>query len=337
MKRLTLKDLAEMTGFSAATVSRALNDNPRISWKSKNKIIETARKVRYQPNLIARGFRENKSYLMGLIIYDLQNSFHAAATRNILEEAQCEGYQVIIRSTLDYPTGVLEAIEDMRRAGVDGIIVTATRLEERPLEDLIKEKFPVVQVMRRLARDTGVQIIPDGAYGIQMLVNHLLRVGHRKIAMIGGPNDLSTSRTRYEAYYKALKENDVPINKDFVFKGDAFSYDTGYKLCKKLLRRGSQPDAIVCADDHIAFGAMQVIDEAGLSIPEDIAIVGFDDCEMSAHPRIQLTSVKYDMKLISRIAVKSILEQIEDHIPEHKLVNIVPQLVVRKTCGYLKE
>jgi len=118
MKRLTLKDLAEMTGFSAATVSRALNDNPRISWKSKNKIIETARKVRYQPNLIARGFRENKSYLMGLIIYDLQNSFHAAATRNILEEAQCEGYQVIIRSTLDYPTGVLEAIEDMQRTAL---------------------------------------------------------------------------------------------------------------------------------------------------------------------------------------------------------------------------
>jgi LacI family transcriptional regulator len=337
MKRLTLKDLAEMTGFSAATVSRALNDNPRISWKSKKKIIESARKVGYQPNLIARGFRENKSYLMGLIIYDLQNSFHAAATRNILEEAQSDGYQVIIRSTLDYTTGVLEAIEDMRRAGVDGIIVTATRLEERSLEDLIKEKFPVVQVMRRLARDTGVQIIPDGAYGIQMLVNHLLRVGHRKIAMIGGPDDLSTSRTRYEAYYQALQENDVPIDKEFVLKGSAFSYDTGYKLCKKLLRRRSQPDAIVCADDHIAFGAMQVIDEAGLYIPEDIAIVGFDDCEMSGHPRIQLTSVKYDMKLISRLAVKSILKQIEGHIPEHKLVNIVPQLVVRKTCGYLKE
>lgn len=336
MKRLTLKDLAEMTGFSAATVSRALNDHPRISQKAKNKIIETAREVGYQPSLIARGFREKKSYLIGLIIYDLKNPFHAAVTRSILEEAQYEGYQVIIRSTRDLPSGVAEAIEDMKRASVDGIIITASRLDEKSLENLIKEKFPVVQVMRRLAKDTGVQIITDGAYGIHMLVTHLLRIGHRKIAMIGGPDDLSTSKTRYEGYYQALQENNVPIDENLVLKGDAFSYDTGYKLCKTLLRRRPQPDAIVCADDHIAFGAMQVIDEAGLSIPEDIAIVGFDDDEMSAHPRIQLTSIKYDMAQLSRPAVKSILEQIDGRIPTHKLIKIVPQLVVRMTCGYLK-
>ncbi|WP_304511864.1 LacI family DNA-binding transcriptional regulator [Desulfobacula sp.] len=337
MKRLTLKDLAKMTGFSVATVSRALNDHPRISRKTKNKIIETSKKVGYQPSLIARGFREKKSYLIGLIIYDLNNSYHAAATRSILEEAQHEGYQVLIRSTLDLPTGVPEAIEDMKRVGVDGIVVTATRLEEKSLENLIREKFPVVQMMRRLAQNTGVQIVPDGAYGIHMLVTHLLRLGHRKIAMIGGPDNLYTSKTRYEAYYQALRENDIPIDKNLVLKGRAFSYDTGYKLCKAILRRRSLPDAIVCADDHIAFGAMQVIDEAGLSIPEDIAIVGFDDCEMSAHPRIQLTSVKYDMKQLSRLAVKSILEQIDGGIPDHKLIKIVPQLVVRMTCGYLKE
>ncbi|MCG8551577.1 MAG: LacI family transcriptional regulator [Desulfobacterales bacterium] len=336
MKRPTLKDLAEMTGFSAATVSRALNDHPRISRKAKNRIIETARKVGYQPNLIARGLREKKSYLIGLIIYDLQNSFHAAVTRSILEEAQYEGYQVIIRSTMDHASGVIEAIEDMRRAGVDGIIITATRLEESSLEDLIKEQFPVVQLMRRLEKNTGVQIVPDGAYGIQMLVTHLLRIGHQKIAMIGGPDDLSTSRTRYEAYYQALQENNVPVDRNLVLKGCAFSYETGYKFCKILLRQVSKPDAIVCADDLIAFGAMQVIDEAGLSIPEDIAVVGFDDCDMSAHPRIQLTSVKYDMKLLAQLAVKSLLEQIDGLIPVHKLIDIVPQLVVRKTCGYLK-
>lgn len=337
MKRLTLKDLAKMTGFSVATISRALNDHPRISREAKNKIIETAKKVGYQPNLIAMGFREKKSYLIGLIIYDLKNSFHASVTRNILEEAQHEGYQVIIRSTLDLPTGIPEAIDDMKRVGVDGIIITATRLEEKSLENLIKEKFPVVQVMRRLAKDTGVQIVPDGAYGIHMLVSHLLRIGHCKIAMIGGPDDLSTGKTRYEGYYQALQENGVPINENLVFKGRAFSYDTGYKNCKALLRRRSQPNAIVCADDHIAFGAMQAIDEAGLSIPEDIAIVGFDDCEMSAHHRIQLTSVRYDMKQLSRLAVKNILEQIDGRIPDHKLTKIVPQLVVRMTCGYLKE
>ena len=337
MKRLTLKDLAAMTGFSAATVSRALNDHPRISRKAKDKIIETARKVGYQPSVIARGFRENKSYLIGLIIYDLKNSFHAAVTRSILEEAQNEGYQVIIRSTLDLPEGVPKAIENMKRAGVDGIIITATRLQEKSLEDLIREKFPVVQVMRRLAKNTGVQIATDGAYGIHMLVTHLLRIGHRKIAMIGGPDGLSTSKSRYEGYYQALQGNDVPIDKNLVLKGSAFSYDTGYKLCKAMLRSRLQPNAIVCADDHIAFGAMQVIDEAGLSIPEDIAIVGFDDCEMSAHPRIQLTSVKYDTKQLSRLAVKSILEQIDGRIPDHKLIKIVPQLVVRMTCGYLKE
>ncbi|WDP87814.1 MAG: LacI family DNA-binding transcriptional regulator [Desulfobacter sp.] len=337
MKRLTLKDLAEMTGFSAATVSRALNDHPRISRAAKNKIIETAKKVGYQPSLIARGFREKKSYLIGLIIYDLKNSFHAAVTKNILNEAQHEGYQVIIRSTLDLPSGIHEAIEDLKRVGVDGIIVTATRLEEKSLENLIKEKFPVVQVMRRLAKNTGVQIVPDGAYGINMLVNHLLRIGHRKIAMIGGPDDLFTAKTRYHGYYQALQENNVPLDENLVLKGNTFSYDTGYKHCKIFLRRSSQPDAIVCADDHIAFGAMQAIDEAGISIPDDIAIVGFDDCEMSAHHRIQLTSVRYDMKQLSRLAVKNILAQIDGHIPDHKLIKIVPQLVVRMTCGYLKE
>jgi len=336
VKRLTLKNLAEMTGFSVATVSRALNDHPRISQKAKDKINKVAKKSGYQPSLIAKGFREKKSYLIGLIIYDLENPFHSAITKSILDEAQYEGYQVIIKSTYDKPSGIEEAIEDMKRVGVDGIIVTASRLKEKSLKNLIKKKFPVVQVMRRLEEDIGVQVITDGDYGISMLVNHLLRVGHRKIAMIGGPPDLSTSVARSGGYYNALKEHNIPIDKNLIYTGDSFSSETGYKLCKKILRSGVRPDAIVCADDYIAFGAMQVIDEARINIPNDIAIVGFDDCEMSAHSRIQLTSAKYDLESLSRFAVKNILEQIKGDIPEHKLIKIVPQLVIRKTCGYQK-
>lgn len=334
MKRITLKDLSEMTGFSIATVSRALKDHPRISQKAKKKIFETAEQVGYQPSMIARGLREKKSYLIGLIIYDLDNHFHAAVTRRIIEDAQLEGYQVIIRSTLDRPEGVAEAIEDMKKSGVDGIIITATRLKEESVKNLIKEKFPVVQVMRRLEDETGVQIVSDGTYGTHMLVNHLLRSGRRKIAMIGGPEGLSTSKGRYDGYFQAMRENDIAINEKLVLKGTAFSYDTGYRLCKKMLRQGLKPDAIVCADDQIAFGVMQALDEAGIFIPEGIALVGFDDCEMSSHPRIQLTSVKYDINQMSLLAVRSILKQIEGCCIDYKLIKLVPQLVVRRTCGY---
>ncbi len=122
--------------------------------------------------------------------------------------------------------------------------------------------------------------------------------------------------------------------KKLVMQGDAFSYNAGYRLCKKMLRDGIRPDAIVCADDQIAFGAMQVLDEAGIPIPEGIALVGFDDCEMSSHPRINLTSIRYDIDQMSLLAVRSVLQQIEGNFVEHKLIKLVPQLVVRATCGY---
>lgn len=333
-KRPTLKDLAEITGFSAATVSRALNDHPRISKESKSKIANAAKKLGYQPNTLARGFRERRSYMIGLIIGDIENHFHLAITKTILEEAKIEGYHVIIRSTLGRSEGVSEAIDDMVRASVDGIILTATKLEENSLTELIEDNFPVVQVMRRLRSAIGIQIIPDGNYGVQMLVNHLLRIGHKRIAMIGGPENLSTSQARYDGYYQALVANDISIDQRLILKGDSYNYDTGYINCKKLLRQKRIPDAIVCGDDQIAFGAMQVIDEAGLQIPEDMAVVGFDNCKMAAHPRIQLTSIHYDINQLSRLAVTNLIALIDGKISGHNLIKIVPQLIARKTCGY---
>ena len=331
---MTIKDIARASKLSPSTVSRALNDHPRIGLKTKQLVLRLADEMGYTPNQLARALVQRRTFLIGLLVYDFRNPFYAELTRAIQTVAGERGYWVIEASTDDDDEKTANLVHSMIKLGVEGIIFASCKLKDPLVEDLIDKDFPVVLANRRLEKNVGDFIIVDNAYGAYLIVSHLVNLGYRRIGIITGTPDVSTSAGRYLGYCEALKDKGLSIEKEIVKHGRFFSQETGYELTKEMMRGSSPPQAIFCGDDYIALGAMRALGEAGITVPDDIAIVGFDDTEIAAHPFIQLTTVSQDVREMGNLAGKTMVEIIEGKQESTTRIVIQPQLVIRNSCGY---
>jgi DNA-binding LacI/PurR family transcriptional regulator len=332
-RRVTIKDIAREVHLTPSSVSRALNDHPRISPETKAKVLHIARKLNYSPNLFARGLVKNKTNLIGLLAYDFRNPFYAELTRSLQDTAQELGYWVIQASTDDDREKADALIDSMVRTGVEGIIFASCKLQDKAVESLIKDDFPVVLVNRKLNQDLGDYVVLDNAYGAYLIVNHLINQDHRRIALISGPRSVSTSADRTLGYLKALKDRGLKIDQSIIKYG-AFSQETGFKYTKRLMSLLNPPRAIFCGDDAIALGAMKALGTLGLRVPEEVSVVGFDDAEISSHPLIKLTTVSQNLKKMGRLAAKTLIDRIEGRQKKPQRILLEPQLIIRRSCGY---
>lgn len=333
-KRITIKDLAQASGLSPSTVSRALNDHPRISQKTKKKVLKLARSMGYTPNLLARGLVTRTSFLLGLLVYDFRNPFYAELTRAIQDTAEEHGYWIIQSSTDDDPDKARLIVDSMMRVGVEGLIFASCQLEDPLVEGLLERGFPVVLANRRLHEDRGNFVVMDNVYGAYLVVSHLIRLGYRRIAMIQGPRGVSTGADRYQGYLEAMREKGLEVDQELVKEGLFFSQEAGYNLTRRLMMLSPPPQAIFCGDDYMALGAMKALGEMELHVPADVALVGFDDAEISSHPQIQLTTVSQDAQGMGRQATRILLQGLEGKLAEPQHVLLEPHLIIRESCGY---
>lgn len=331
--RVTIKDIARETGLTPSSVSRALNDHPRISPETKAKVLHVAQKLGYFPNLFARGLVTKKTYLLGLLAYDFRNPFYAEMTRFLQDAAQELGYWIIQASTDDDQEKADALIESLIRMGVEGIIFASCKLQDKAVEALIQKGFPVVQVNRKLKKDLGDYVVLDNAYGAYLIVNHLINQGYRRIALISGPRSVSTSADRIQGYLKALKDRGLTVDRSLIRYG-AFSQDTGMKYTRRFMALTPPPEAVFCGDDAIALGAMKALGTLGLKVPEDVAVVGFDDAEISSHPLIKLTTISQNLRKMGRLAAKTLIDRIEGRQKKPQRILLEPQLIIRRSCGY---
>lgn len=329
----TIKDIAKVTKLSPSTISRALNNHPRISQRTKEEVLKISKQMGYIPNLFARGLVKKKTYLIGLLVYDFCNPFYAELTRSIQETSKEFGYWIIQASTDDDPEKADLLINSMIKLGVEGIIFASCKLHDPSVERLIDDRFPVILLNRRLKKDKGDYIVLDNLYGAYLIVNHLIHLGYRRIGMIGGPRNVSTSVDRYRGYIKALKEKGLEVDENLIRHG-YFSQESGYKFAKMMMNLFRPPEAIFCGDDYIALGSMKALGEMGMRVPEDVALVGFDDSEISSHPLIQLTTVSQNVKEMGRLGAKTIVERIEGKLKSPQKVLLQPHLIIRNSCGY---
>jgi LacI family transcriptional regulator len=189
-------------------------------------------------------------------------------------------------------------------------------------------------VNRRLQEDRSNYVVIDNEYGAYLVVNHLIRLGYKRIAIITGPKTTSTGRDRHRGYLEAVNDKGLEVIPELVKEGRFFSQSTGYDNTKLLMSQNSPPEAIFCSDDHIAFGAMWALAEMDLNVPSDVALVGFDDVWISSHPRIQLTTVSQDVAEMGRLAGKIIVDTLEGRLEEPKRLYLEPNLKIRSSCGY---
>lgn len=330
---MTIRDIAKMAHVSHMTVSRVLNNDPRVREETRNRVLDFVKKTDFKPDARARAFVSKKSNVLGLIVSNISNPFYAELARGIEDKARKAGYHVIFSSMQSQYTEVEIYVNFMLDAGVDGIIFASARLREPVVKRLIKERFPLVLVNRKLKGEDFNYVVLDNIKGAYMITQHLINLGYIKIAIITGFSNLFTGIERLKGYKQALKDNGIEFNENYVIQGP-FNRTTGYEGAKHFLNIEDRPEAIFGGNDYIAMGVIDAVEELGLRIPEDIALVGFDETEFASNQRIKLTTVDQNKYEMGSLGVQILIDYIErkeaDYI--HKVI-LEPRLIIRNSCG----
>ena len=338
-EKITIKDIARLAGVSHTTVSRALNNKSRIRNETKEKILSVARELNYQPNFIARSLVMKRTKTLGLVITTISNPFYIELAQGIEATARGLGYNIILCSTHHDLSAEKQYIDMLRSKGVDGIIFTSAHMGDPNIVELAGEEFPIILVNRRtyhpIVKEKIDYVGVDNILGGFLAVEHLIKLGHKRIGMIGGSSESSVGFERAEGGKKALYAYGLEEIKEYLLEGD-FLKESGYQGGRKFLKMAEPPTAIFAMNDYMAIGVYQAILEEGHRVPEDIAIIGFNDIEFTAMKGIELTTIGQKKFEMGAIAVKTLVEKIEGG--EIKLstreVLLKPELIIRKTCGF---
>ena len=337
-EKITIKDIARIAKVSHTTVSRALNNQSRIRNDTKERILSIAKELNYRPNFVSRSLVMRRSKTLGLVITTIANPFYTELAKGIEATSRRLGYNIILCSTQsDLGTEKLY-IDMLRSKGVDGIIFTSAHMGDPNIIELAEEGFPIVLVNRRTYHSTVREKVDyvgvDNIQGGFLAVEHLIKLGHCRIGIIGGSSESSVGFERIEGGKKALAAYDLKQKDDYFLEGD-FLKESGYRGGISFVRMAEPPTAIFAANDYMALGAYQAVIEEGTRVPEDMAIVGFNDIEFTAMKGIELTTIgqkKYEMGSLS---VETLVEKIEGRkVGPSKEVILKPELIIRRTCGF---
>jgi LacI family transcriptional regulator len=337
-KKPTIKDIARMARVSPTAVSMALNDRPRISAETRKRILRIAKDLRYQPNFVARSLVMKRSHTLGVIITTILNPFYPELAKGIEDKALELGYNIILCST-NYDLELEKYYIDMLRSkGVDGIVFSSVEVDDPNIKTLIKDRFPFILVNRRihnrfLERKVDT-IVLDNVSGGYMAMEHLYKLGHRRIGIIAGGLNTSTAVERTEGAKKLLKDYGLTFDSNLMMES-RFSKESAYQVTKKFLTMKNRPTAIFAENDYMALGSREAILETGLKIPEEMALVGFDDIVTGALKGVEITTVSQKKYEMGSLAVKVLIDKIQNGSPSRVHQTILePELIIRNSCGY---
>ncbi|MGI6706557.1 MAG: LacI family DNA-binding transcriptional regulator [Clostridia bacterium] len=334
----TIKDVAQLSGVSIATVSRVINKSGYIDKETEKRVLSAIQELNYTPNHLARSLIKRRTQTLGLILPDITNPFFPLLARAIEDIAQQNKYSVMYCNSDNDILKLSKSFKLLKDRSVDGMII-AGDLSQDHIEVLSQFDIPIAVIDSNVGDAPVHQVFTDNVLGARIAVNHLLEQGYRRIAHIRGEWRASTARNRHQGYMEALQEWDIPYDPILVQPGD-YQIQSGYEAMLRLLALASPPDAVFAANDLMALGAIHAILEHQLRIPEDIGVVGFDDLPLTKVLRPSLTTVRqsiYDMGVIS---TKLQLESIENPPKEkedYKVVVLDPVLQVRETSLRKKE
>jgi LacI family transcriptional regulator len=319
-RKPTQEDVARVAGVSQALVSYVINDTPMVSIppETRQRIRDAIIELGYVPNSAARSLRTRKTLSIASLIPDITNPFYPAMERGIQDVAESNGYDLIIYNTDGIAEKERKGVRSVRLRHVDGVIMTVFHLMPDDFHHL-REDGTAVVVFGTSDKgwvDAGIDNIfienTDSAYTI---VNHLIDRGHRRIAMIAGVEATPPRERRVLGYKKALAEHDIPLD-PILIRGGEFNERGGYEGMKELLKLRPQPTAVFAANDLMAIGAMIGLREAGLEIPRDMAIVGFDDIPAASLVNPPLTTVAQFPERLGRRAAEMLFERLRGEAPE---------------------
>jgi LacI family transcriptional regulator len=330
----TLKELGRLAGVHPSTVARVLNDDPRqrVSAEVRQRIQALAVERGYQPNRVARSLRTKRSSVIGTLIPDIANPFFAHIFRGIEDALAARDFSVILANTDDDLAREERGVAMLRGRQVDGLILATVRRHDPVVERLMAEQVPLVLVNRHTEPITPNAVVPADYAGSDMAVAHLVELGHRRIAHIAGSSEMSTGATRLHGYRDALERHGMPFDPDLVVEG-SYREPGGFEAMRRLLALPEPPTAVFAVNDLAATGAIRALHEAGLEVPGDVSVVGFNDLSTAAPTAASLTSLHLPLHAMGMAAAERLLAQILGGAAFTEPVILPVTLIVRDSSG----
>ena len=334
-KQFTLEKIGELAGVSRATVSRVVNNQPNVRSEIRQRVLDVIASTGYQPNLAARSLASNRTGVIGLVIPRMVQAlfidpYYPRLIQGISQASNDNDY---ILSLFLFHTAEEEqrlATRLVQRGLLDGAIVPASLIDDPLLPHLIDANMPFILIGNPLQHPDAHYVDIDNLKGAFTAVSHLIQQGRQRIATITGRQDMFTGIQRKQGYLNALQAHGLPIDESLIANGD-FEPGTAYEAMKTLLPH--QPDAVFTASDTMALSAMQAINKAGLRIPQDIAIVGYDDLPAGQTTLPPLTTIHLPIRRIGELVVDTLIDIINHPQEPTRRIVLPSELVIRQSCG----
>ncbi|MGJ7608378.1 LacI family DNA-binding transcriptional regulator [Variovorax sp. LT1R20] len=329
----TIKDVALRAGVSVTTVSHVVNDTRHVSAKGRERVELAIRELGYVPNAMARSLKSNTTSTLGMLIPNSSNPYFAEIVRIVEDRCFGAGYTLVLCNTDDEPRRQSVYLQVLAERRIDGLIVVSTGDDDSLVTQLQGLRIPTVLVDREIADPSCDLVETAHMQGGLLAVRHLLSLGHKRIACIGGPVGLTPSEQRIEGWRMALAEAGTTPNADALLWRGAFTSQSGYEAMHAILRTEHPPSAVFVCNDLMAIGALRAAHESGVHVPDELSIVGFDDIELSAYTSPPLTTVAQPKERIGALAVDMLLERVGGKRRDARKVVLQPELRVRASTA----
>jgi LacI family transcriptional regulator len=329
---IRLKDIARELNVSVITVSKALRGKPDISEATRERILKRMKELDYQPNMTARSLTTGRSFILGLIVPDLLNPFFTELANSLSGALRNRSYGLILTSSEDSPEIEQTEIRMMLARGVDALLIASCQPRLEGFYSIHHQDTPFLLVDRPFPYLRANFVGIDDCAGGRLATEHLIQLGRKRLAYIGSP-DLSPAAERFRGFRTALRDHDIEMQESFILSGAPAEPgdNAGYTMMQTLLRRKPRPNGVFCHNDLVAIGAMKATLDAGLSIPGDIAFVGFDNVSFCKYLQIPLTSVDQSTAQLGEVAAQFALELVAKKVDKPKTILLPPTLVVRES------
>jgi LacI family transcriptional regulator len=331
--RATIIDVAREAGVSATTVSHVLNGTRSVAEPTKQRVLAAIERLNYEVNSLAQSLKSDRSQTVGLLVTDISNPFFTSLVRGAEDVANASGYSVMLCNTDEKPEKELTYLRMLRRKRVDAILMAPTGVPQPLVDQLIGLGFPLVYFDRPAPGAASDTVLVDNVGGAHEAVSHLLSLGHRRVGVITGLFGVGTTNERLDGYMRAMDEHGMPVDRALVRQGNS-RLDGGFREMLALLDLRDPPTAVFSTNNLMTLGALGALQSRRVAVPDQMAIVGFDDFEWAAVLRPRITAVAQPTYEIGATATRMLIERIEDRGgSEPRRVVLPTRLIVRESCG----
>lgn len=333
IKKVTIYDIAKVLNVTAATVSRALNNNKNISEATKKLVLETAEKMNYEPNKLALALKSGKSNNIGVIVPRINTNFFGSIIRGIEDELNPSGYHIIICQSHNDETKEINNIESLINSQVDAIFISTSSKHSEQFEKILKKNIPLIFFDRKKTMDGVSSVTIDDFEGGYMATKHLIDQGCRRIAhLASGDFEIEIFFDRHAGYKQALADHGIDYREDYIIHTKS-KIEEGKVAVTQLFKLDEKPDAIFSSSDFLALGAIQELKARNIKIPEEVAVIGFANEPFTNFEELSISTIDQFPVEMGRMTAKVFLEQMEasENIKIDKKVVMEPKLIIRKS------